>query len=129
VNPGDNLGIWLVLLVGCLAVAGWNISRLTIVRPAVDRMVGALGGAAILAVVIGASLVVTEVTECTFAASSLACSKSEIVLVALMDLVAAAALITAWLRTDACRAPDAAVRMRATPKPRRQHAVHGTISS
>ncbi|MBA2540706.1 MAG: hypothetical protein H0V17_13795 [Deltaproteobacteria bacterium] len=104
-NPGDHLGIWLVLLTGFLAVAGWNISRLAAVRPALDRLVAVLGAAAVLAVVIGASLVVTEITECTFAASSLlACSKSEIALVAGMDLAAAAALITAWLRMDACRA-------------------------
>jgi hypothetical protein len=104
VNPGENLGIWLALLTGFLAIAGWNISRLAVVRPTLDRLVAILGGAAILAVVIGASLVVTEITECTFAASSLACSKTEILLVATMDLGAAAALITAWLRMDACRA-------------------------
>ena len=126
-NPGENLGIWLVLLMGFLAVTCWNISRLAVVRPAIDRLVATIGAGAILAVVIGASLVVTEVTECTFAASSLACSKSEILLVAAMDLAAAAALITAWLRTDACRAPFAAVRVRAIPKTRRQRAVHGTL--
>lgn len=126
-NPGENLGIWLVLLTGFLAVAGWNISRLAIVRPAIDRLVAMLGAGAILAVVTGASLVVTEVTQCTFAASSLACSKSEILLVAGMDLAASAALITAWLRTDACRAPFAAVRVRAIPRTRRQRAVHGTL--
>lgn len=117
-NPGENLGIWLVLLTGFLAVTGWNISRLAAVRPALDRLVAVLGGVAIFAVVIGASLVVTEITECTFAASSLACSKSEILLVAAMDLAAAAALITAWLRMDACRASFAAVR-RPLPKTRR----------
>jgi hypothetical protein len=127
VNPGENLGIWLVLLVGFVAVTGWNISRLAAVRPALDRLVAVLGGVAILAVVIGASLVVTEVTECTFAASSLTCSPREILLVAAMDAVASAALITAWLRTDACRAPFAAVRVRAIPKTRRQRAVAGII--
>ncbi len=103
-NPGEHLGIWLALLTGFLVVTGWNISRLATVRPALDRLVAILGSAAIFAVVIGASLVVTEITECTFAASSLACSKSEILLVASMDLAGAAALITAWLRMDACRA-------------------------
>ena len=129
-NPGENLGIWAVLLVGFVAVTGWNISRLPAVRPALDRLVAVLGGAAILAVVIGASLVVTEVTECTFAASSLACSRWEILLVGAMDLAAAGALITAWLRTDACRAPYAAVRVRAVPTrldARRQRAVAGVI--
>ena len=118
-NPGENLGIWLVLLVGFVAVTGWNISRLAAVRPNLDRLVAVLGGAAILAVVVGASLVVTEITECTFAASSLQCSKTEILLVAAMDLVASSALITAWLRTDACRAPFVASR--------RQRAVRGTL--
>lgn len=133
-NPGENLGIWAVLLVGFVAVTGWNISRLAAVRPAIDRLVAVLGAAAILAVVIGASLVVTEVTECTFAASaasSLPCSKWEIVLVAAMDLVASTALITAWLRTDACRAPFAAVSVRGLPKraggSTQQRAVAGTI--
>lgn len=102
-NPGENLGIWLALVVVATAVTGWNISRLRIVRPMLDRVVALLGAAAILAVVIGASLVVTEVTECTFAASSLSCSKSEILRVAAMDVAAAAAMITAWLRADACR--------------------------
>ncbi len=123
-NPGENLGIWVVLLVGFVAVTGWNISRLAAVRPTLDRLVAVLGAAAILAVVIGASLVVTEVTECTFAASSLACSRWEILLVATMDLVAAGALITAWLRTDACRAPNAAVCV--VPRTR---AVAGVINS
>ena len=124
-NPGENLGIWAILLVGFVAVTGWNISRLAAVRPALDRLVAVLGGAAILAVVIGASLVVTEVTECTFAASSLACSRWEILLVGAMDLVAASALITAWLRTDTCRAPYAALRV---PQPRQQRAVGGVIN-
>jgi fucose 4-O-acetylase-like acetyltransferase len=104
VNPGDHLGIWLALVTGSAALAAWNISRLRIVRPALDRLVAWIGSAAILMLVVGASLVITEVTECTFAASSLACSKTEILLVALLDLVASAALITRWLRADACRA-------------------------
>lgn len=126
-NPGENLGIWAVLVVGFVAVTGWNIARLVAVRPAIDRLVAGLGAAAILAVVIGASLVVTEVTECTFAASSVACSKWEILLVAAMDLVASTALISAWLRTDACRAPFAAVSVRARPGRQQQRAVAGTI--
>jgi len=104
VNPAHNLGIWLVLLAGSLALTWWNISRLRVVRPAIDRLVAVLGAGAILAVVTGASLVVTEVTECTFAASSPTCSGHEILLVALIDVAAAAALITLWLRADACRA-------------------------
>jgi hypothetical protein len=120
VNPGDHLGIWLALLTTCLAVTGWNISRLAAVRPRFDRLVALVGSAAILAVVTGLSLVVTEVTQCAFAASSLACSKGEIVLVAAMDLAASAALITAWLRTDACRAPW-------LPKTRQQRAVSGEL--
>lgn len=112
-NLGDNLGIWLVLLTGCLALTGWNISRLAVVRPALDRLVAVLGSAAILAVVTGASLVVTEVTECAFAASSLACSKLDLVLAAAIHLAASAALITAWLRADACRATFAVVSTRA----------------
>ncbi len=124
-NPGENLGIWAILLVGFVAVTGWNISRLAAVRPALDRLVAVLGGAAILAVVIGASLVVTEVTECTFAASSLACSRWEILWVGAMDLAAASALITAWLRTDTCRAPYTALRV---PQRRQQRAVGGVIN-
>jgi hypothetical protein len=119
VNPGENLGIWLAVLAVSAGLAGWNISRLRIVRPALDRLVALIGSAAIVMVVIGASLVVTEVTECTFAASSLACSKTEILLVALMDLVASAALITQWLRADACRASFAAMHVRGIPPTRR----------
>ena len=121
-NPGEHLGIWLVVLAAATALATWNISRLWTVRPALDRLVALIGSAAIVMVVIGASLVVTEITECTFAASSassLACSKSEILLVAVMDLVASAALITQWLRSDACRASFAAVQHRGIPPTRR----------
>lgn len=128
-NPGDNLGIWLVIGLSLVALTGWNISRLAAVRPTFDRLVAVLGAAAILAVVIGGSLVVTEVTECTFAASSLACGPREILVVALFDLAASAALTTAWLRTDACRAPDVAVRARALPRGHRQRPVHGTIGA
>jgi ABC-type amino acid transport system permease subunit len=120
VNPGENLGIWLAVLAVSTGLTAWNISRLRIVRPALDRLVALIGSAAIVMVVIGASLVVTEVTECTFAASSassLACSKTEILLVALMDLLASAALITRWLRADACRA-SAAVQHRGRPSVR-----------
>ncbi|MEO8703311.1 MAG: hypothetical protein ABI867_24910 [Kofleriaceae bacterium] len=104
-NPTDNLGIWLVILTVATALTGWNITRLRAVRPVLDGLVAVLGAGAILAVVIGASLVVTEVTECTFAASTLSCGRQDILLVALTDLAASAAMITLWLRSDACRAP------------------------
>jgi hypothetical protein len=116
-NPQDNLGIWLAILTVATTLAAWNITRLTSVRRELDRLVALLGAGAILAVVIGASLVVTEVTECTFAASSLACSRFEILIVALTDLAVSAALITLWLRSDACRAP------RVVPRTRRHRAV------
>lgn len=126
-NPGENLGIWLALLVAATAITGWNISRLRVVRPPLDRLVAVLGAMAILAVVIGASLVVTEVTECTFAASSGCRSGSEIFLVTLMDIAASAALITAWLRTDVCRATfqiaGRIVDPRRIPKTRRPRAI------
>jgi hypothetical protein len=125
-NPGENLGIWLAILAASTGLAAWNISRLRIVRPALDRLVALIGSGAILMVVVGASLVVTEITECTFAvsaASSLACSRTEILLVALMDLAASAALITVWLRADACRASFAAVHHRGIPATRRPREV------
>ena len=102
-NPGDNLGIWLAMFAISVGVAGWNISRLWVVRPAFDRLLAFLGGAAILAVVIGTSVVITEVTECRFAASSPGCSASHIALVALTDVAIGAALITWWLRSEVCR--------------------------
>jgi hypothetical protein len=120
VNPGENVGIWLAIMAVSAGLAAWNISRLRIVRPALDRLVALIGSAAIVMVVIGASLVVTEITECTLSAvSSLACSKTEILRVAVMDLVASAALITQWLRADACRASFAAVQVRGIPPTRR----------
>lgn len=118
-NPQANPGIWLAILTVATSLAGWNISRLRAVRPAggIDKLVALLGAGAILAVVIGASVVVTEVTECTFAASSLECSRFEILVVALTDLAVSAALITLWLRSDACRAP------RVLPRTRRHRTV------
>ena len=121
-NPGENLGIWLVILAVFTGYATWNISRLRIVRPAIDKLVALIGSAAIVMVVVGASLVVTEITECSFKASAfgnLACSKTEILLVVLMDVIASAALITQWLRAEACRASFAAVQVRGIPPTRR----------
>jgi Flp pilus assembly protein CpaB len=106
-------------MLGLAGVAAtWNIHRLRAVRPMIDRLVAVLGAFAILAVVIGASLVFTEVTECAFAASILACSSFDLVLVAATDLAVGLALITAWLRSDACQAP----RVIAIP-PTRRHRV------
>jgi len=102
-NPADHLGIWLAILASSTAAAAWNISRLRIVRPAIERLVALLGAGAIVAVVTGASVVFTEVTECAFAASTLDCTASELLLVAATDLALCAALITRWLRSDACR--------------------------
>jgi hypothetical protein len=113
-NPTGNLGIWLAILVVSTGVAGWNISRLLTVRPAFDRLVAILGACAILAVVAGSSLVFTEVTECGFAASSFACSYSELALVGLTGLALGGALITLWLRSDACRAPRVRTRRERT---------------
>ena len=125
-NPGDHLGIWFVLVAAAVAIAGWNIAQLRVVRPSLDRLVAFVGSAAILAVVIGASLVVTEVTECTFAASR-ACGPAEMLLVAVMDLAASAALITMWLRADACRLTFPIADPRKLPKTRRQRVVAGMI--
>ncbi len=105
-NPTDHLPIWLAVMAGAAGLAGWNISRLRAVRPAIDWLVAVLGAAAILAVVIGASLVVTEVTECSVAVSRATCSRGELLLVAVMDLLAAAALTTLWLRADTCQLPQ-----------------------
>jgi hypothetical protein len=127
VNPGDHVGIWVALVAAAVAVASWNISRLRVVRPSLDRLVAFVGSAAIFAVVIGASLVVTEVTECTFAASRQSCGPAEMLLVALMDIAASAALITAWLRADACRSTFQVADPRKLPVTRRQRAVAGTI--
>jgi hypothetical protein len=101
----DHPGMWRTTLAIAAAIAAWNIRRLWIVRPAVDRRVAALGALGILALVIGASLVLTEVTECGFAASAARCSGVEIGLVAATALAASAALIALWLRSDACRPP------------------------
>jgi hypothetical protein len=102
-NPADNPAIWLAILAVSTAVAAWNIARLRAVRPAMDRLVAILGGGAILALVVGASLVLTSVTECTLAPSGLACLDTNTLMVALVDLALAAALVTAFLRSDACR--------------------------
>ena len=101
-NPGDNIELWLGVLAFAGAIATWNIRRLLVVRPALDRLVALLGAVAIIAVVIGASLVFTEATECAFAASQ--CGRFEMLVVGLTDLAVSAALISAWLRSDACRA-------------------------
>ena len=114
-NAGDNLELWLGVLGLAAAVATWNIRRLLVVRPALDRLIALLGAIAILAVVIGVSLVFTEATECAFAASK--CGGFEMLVVAFTDLAVSAALITAWLRSDACRAPSLILRI----PPTRRH--------
>jgi hypothetical protein len=116
-NPGDNLELWLGVLTVASVVAIWNIRRLYAVRPALDRLIAMLGAVAILAVVIGVSLVFTEATECAFAASK--CGGAEMLVIAFTDLAVSAALISAWLRSDACRAP----RVIAIP-PTRRHFVN-----
>jgi hypothetical protein len=85
------LWLWVALLAG---TAGWNIARLSRVRPRFDSLLVALGVGAIVSVVLGASIVVTSMTE-----------PAAPPLVALLDLAACGALITAWLRSDACHAP------------------------
>lgn len=118
-NPGENMGLWLGILACAGVLAAWNIRHLRAVRPSLDRLVAVLGAVAIVAVVVGASLVFTEVTECAFAASSLNCGGFEMLVVAIVDLAVSAALLTQWLRSDACRsAPE-----REIPRTRRQRAV------
>ena len=115
-NPSDNMGIWLAILAVATALAGWNISRLRIVRPALDRLVALVGAAAIIAVVMGSSLVFTEVTECALTRD---CNHWDLLLVAVTDVAVCAALITQWLRSDACRA----VKQIVIPRTRRYRAV------
>jgi hypothetical protein len=112
VNLGEHLGIWLALLVASAGLVAWNISRLRIVRPTLDRLVAVIGSAAILMLVVGASLVITEVTEC---ALSTTCNNRDVLLVAIIDFAVAAALISQWLRADVCHVPlPRAVRIPAT---------------
>jgi hypothetical protein len=111
VNLGEHLGIWLALLVASAGLVAWNISRLRIVRPTLDRLVAVIGSAAILMVVIGASLVITEVTECTL---STTCNNRDVLLVAIIDFSVAAALISQWLRADVCHVAARVVRIPAT---------------
>jgi hypothetical protein len=127
-NPGENLGIWLALMVAAVAITGWNLSRLRAARPVLDRLVALLGALAIAAVVIGTSLVATQVSECAISATR-TCTGIELVLVGVMDLAVSAALITAWLRADACHATFTPSRVdpRRIPKTRRQRTVAGEL--
>lgn len=101
-NLGEHLGIWLAMLAASAGLVAWNISRLRVVRPTLDRLVAVIGSAAILMVVVGASLVISEVTEC---ALSTTCSARDVLLVAIIDFAVAAALISQWLRAEVCHVP------------------------
>lgn len=106
-NLGQHLELWVSAMALAGVVAGWNIRALRAVSrraSEIDTLIAGVGAVAIIALVIGASLVITEVSECAFAASSDACAPGQLALLIATDLAICVAAITGWLRSDACRA-------------------------